>query len=266
MIGAFAFALQIAAAQPPNLVVRHAENLRVVPSIATTAGRYIRADLLATALGGSSGSAAAGRYRITLGESLIELTEGVPFVRIDANVIPMLLPPLRSGQTFLVPYQLATSVIPRFATGFNYDAAAAELRIFDTSARRGVAADPAAASALPLRERFASLLALGPVAAIFLIVVGGIYIGVFTPTEGAAVGAVATAAFAWAMGGLDAAGLRHAVIDAAKLSGMIFIILIGAWNLKFSLMNNFTWLSWQVLTSFLAISREGAIGFWHTTS
>ena len=107
----------------------------------------MRADLLATALGGSAGGAAGGRYRITLGESRIELTEGVPFVRVDTSVVPMLLPPLRSGSNFLVPFQLATSVIPRYATGFNYDASLAELRIFNTAARRVVEAPAPSASA-----------------------------------------------------------------------------------------------------------------------
>ena len=121
-----------------TLVVRQAEATRSVPAIPTVSGNYIRADLLATALGGSAGDAPQGRYRITLGDSRLEMEEGVPFMRVDANVVPLLLPPLRSGRTFLVPYQVATSVIPRFATGFMYDASARELRIFNTAARRVV--------------------------------------------------------------------------------------------------------------------------------
>jgi tripartite ATP-independent transporter DctM subunit len=84
------------------------------------------------------------------------------------------------------------------------------------------------AERLPMAERIASLGALGPIALIFAIVVGGIYLGVFTPTEGAAVGAAATGALAWAMGTLDRQGAIEAVIETAKLTGMIFIILIGA--------------------------------------
>jgi len=149
MISGLLVFLQIGIA-PPNLVVRHAETIRTVPQIATITGSYLRADLLAVALGGTAGPAAGGRYRISLGDSHIELTEGVPFVRIDANVVPLLGPPLRSGQNFLVPLQLATSVIPKHGTGFNYDVAASELRIFSTAARRVVAAPPpAAASTLP---------------------------------------------------------------------------------------------------------------------
>jgi tripartite ATP-independent transporter DctM subunit len=84
------------------------------------------------------------------------------------------------------------------------------------------------AERLPLGERFRSLGSLGPIALIFAVVVGGIYLGVFTPTEGAAVGSATTGLLAWALGGLDREGLVDAVIETAKLTGMIFIILIGA--------------------------------------
>jgi N-acetylmuramoyl-L-alanine amidase len=75
---------------------------------------------------------------MTLGESRIDMTEGVPFLRVGNDVIPILLPPLRSGNTCLIPYQVATSVIPKVASGFNYDAVAREMRIFNTAARRVV--------------------------------------------------------------------------------------------------------------------------------
>ncbi len=146
MIAGLVFVLQVAVAQPANLVVRNADNLRTVPAVATLNGRYIRADLLATALGGSSGSVAGGRFVVTLGDSRLELVEGVPFVRVGTEVVPLNHPPLRSGTTFLVPFQLVTSVIPRFTTGFNYDASVAELKIFNTAARRVVAAPPSASS------------------------------------------------------------------------------------------------------------------------
>jgi len=151
MIGAAALLfLQTAAANPVNLVVRHAETVRVVPIISTQSGWYLRADLLAVALGGRAANAAGGRYRITLGESQIDMVEGVPFLRVGAEVVPLLMPPLRSGQTFLVPYQLAASVIPRHATGFNYDLAAGEVRIFSTAARRVVdAPTPSATGPMP---------------------------------------------------------------------------------------------------------------------
>src|SRR5512138_3574392 len=128
MIAGVLLFLQTSAVVPAALVVRQADATRAVPAIPTVNGNYLRADLLATALGGSAGDAPQGRYRITLGESRLEMEEGVPFMRVDANVVPLLLPPLRSGRTFLVPYQVATWVIPKYATGFNYDASERELR------------------------------------------------------------------------------------------------------------------------------------------
>ena len=59
-------------------------------------------------------------------------------------------------------------------------------------------------------------------------VIGGIYVGIFTPTEGAAVGAAATAALSVTAGGMRLRGLAAAVLETAKITGMIFLILIGA--------------------------------------
>jgi N-acetylmuramoyl-L-alanine amidase len=47
----------------------------------------------------------------------------------------MSLPALRSGNTFLLPFRFVTALIPRYASGFFYDNAARELRIFTTVAR-----------------------------------------------------------------------------------------------------------------------------------
>ena len=58
--------------------------------------------------------------------------------------------------------------------------------------------------------------------------IGGIYWGVFTPTEGAAVGAAATGLLSWTVGGMRLAGIKAAILDTAKITGMIFLILIGA--------------------------------------
>jgi len=78
------------------------------------------------------------------------------------------------------------------------------------------------------RARFASLKSVWPVAVIFMSVIGGIYVGIFTPTEGAAVGAAATAALSVTAGGMRLRGLAAAVLETAKITGMIFLILIGA--------------------------------------
>jgi N-acetylmuramoyl-L-alanine amidase len=130
------------------LVVRQGEAEKSVPKIATVSGSYLRADLLANALGGSAANGPKGRYVLTIGSSKIELTEGVPFVKVNQEVVPLALPSLRSGTTFLVPFQLATSVIPRITTGYNYDIAAGVLSYSPVVAQRA-AAIPAAANPPP---------------------------------------------------------------------------------------------------------------------
>jgi len=77
-------------------------------------------------------------------------------------------------------------------------------------------------------ERIQALIAVWPVIAIFVVVVGGIYGGIFTPTEGAAVGAVATGLLAWIRGGLNGKGLLSAFEATAVGTGMIFMIVLGA--------------------------------------
>ncbi len=84
------------------------------------------------------------------------------------------------------------------------------------------------APAVPFGERVHSLGAVLPVAAIFLLVIGGIYLGVFTPTEGAAVGAAATALVAVAFGRMSWTSFVSSLLDTAQATAMVFIILIGA--------------------------------------
>lgn len=77
-------------------------------------------------------------------------------------------------------------------------------------------------------ERLASLKTIWPVVTIFLVVIGGIYLGVFTPTEGAAIGAASTGTLAWFVGNMRWNGIRNSIFETGKITGMIFLILIGA--------------------------------------
>ncbi len=67
-----------------------------------------------------------------------------------------------------------------------------------------------------------------PIAVIFVLMFGGIYGGLFTPTEGAAVGAAATFVAALARRELTWAGLRQCFYGTAGASAMIFMIFLGA--------------------------------------
>ena len=77
-------------------------------------------------------------------------------------------------------------------------------------------------------EAIVALVRTAPVLAIFLVVIGGIYLGYFTPTEGAAVGAGGTGLVALVNGGLDRRGLGQAFLATAVSTGMIFFIVFGA--------------------------------------
>jgi tripartite ATP-independent transporter DctM subunit len=78
------------------------------------------------------------------------------------------------------------------------------------------------------RERRAAALDVWPIAAIFVVMFGGIYGGVFTPTEGAAVGAAGTFVAAMAKRELSLAALRRAFLGTAETTAMVFLIFLGA--------------------------------------
>lgn len=77
-------------------------------------------------------------------------------------------------------------------------------------------------------ERYRSLGKISPILVIFGVVIGGMYLGVFTPGEAAAVGVAATAVVAVAMRRIDLRGFGGAIVDTALLSAMIFAVLIAA--------------------------------------
>jgi C4-dicarboxylate transporter DctM subunit len=81
---------------------------------------------------------------------------------------------------------------------------------------------------LPMRERWRALAGIWPIATVFVVVFGGIYGGVFSPTEGAAVGAVATLVTSLAKRELGLAGLKRAFLGTAETSAMVFMIFLGA--------------------------------------
>ncbi|WP_196259298.1 TRAP transporter large permease [Pelagibacterium limicola] len=81
---------------------------------------------------------------------------------------------------------------------------------------------------VPYRERFIELARIWPVLAVFLAVIGGIYTGVFTPTEAAAVGAAGTFIIALAARSLSLNNISEALLATAASTAMIFLIVLGA--------------------------------------
>jgi C4-dicarboxylate transporter DctM subunit len=93
--------------------------------------------------------------------------------------------------------------------------------------------------ALPAAERRAALVGVAPVLLIAVVVIGGIYGGIFTPTESAAVGVIATLAVGLARRTLTLRTIGESIRASAETSAMIFVILLGA----------------EVFNAFLALSQ-----------
>lgn len=90
----------------------------------------------------------------------------------------------------------------------------------------------------PMKQRFKTLLRIWPVVLIFGLVMGGIagdwnwfqdgVQALFTPTEGAAVGAVATGIYGFFTGGLNRKTFVESILSTASATAMIFFIVLGA--------------------------------------
>ncbi|MEM9392296.1 MAG: TRAP transporter large permease [Pseudomonadota bacterium] len=116
------------------------------------------------------------------------------------------------------------------------------------------------ADRVPLGQRMRTLVRVWPVVVIFGLVMGGIagdwnwaqdgVQALFTPTEGAAVGAVATGLYGALTGGLTWKGLMESILGTASATAMIFFILLGA----------------QLFNSFLAFTQAPQLlAEWVTT-
>ena len=81
---------------------------------------------------------------------------------------------------------------------------------------------------IPYMDRFRALFDVWPVLLVFFLVVGGIYLGWFTPTEAAAIGAFGTGLLAFFAGGLTGKALAESFNVTAKSTAMIFFIILGA--------------------------------------
>ena len=80
----------------------------------------------------------------------------------------------------------------------------------------------------PWGERIASLRRLWDVGLLILLVIGGIALGWFSPTEAASVGSVGALALCAGRRKLSLAVLKTALTDTLRTAGMIYAIIIGA--------------------------------------
>jgi tripartite ATP-independent transporter DctM subunit len=90
----------------------------------------------------------------------------------------------------------------------------------------------------PWPQRWAALRDIWGVLLLVALVLGGIYGGVFTATEGAGIGASGAFVFALARGALTMKTLAEVLVESARTTAMLFTILIAA--TMFSNFVNFT--------------------------
>jgi tripartite ATP-independent transporter DctM subunit len=78
------------------------------------------------------------------------------------------------------------------------------------------------------KDRIVSFKAGGPILIIFLFVIGGMFLGMFTPTEGGAMGASAVVILALVMKRYTKSNFTQALVESGKVTSIVFFILIGA--------------------------------------
>jgi tripartite ATP-independent transporter DctM subunit len=79
-----------------------------------------------------------------------------------------------------------------------------------------------------MAERWRATRQVWGVLLLFVVVMGGIYGGIFTPTEAAGVGAFGGFLFALARRRIDARGLIDVLVQSVETTAMLFFVLIGA--------------------------------------
>ena len=153
------------------------------------------------------------------------------------GTLGILIPP----STILVIYGLVTetSIGKLFAAGMVPGLLAVFMMCLTISfiTWRDPSAGPAAERS-SWAERFDALKDVWAVAVLFVIVMGGIYGGVFTTTEGAGIGAFGAFIIALLRRSLNLSVTLDILVESARTTGMLFMILVGA--LVFANFVNFT--------------------------
>lgn len=78
------------------------------------------------------------------------------------------------------------------------------------------------------KDKFKSLSGLIETLVLFMLVMGGLFAGFFTPTEAAGIGAFGTIVIALLGRNLTRAGFKNALFDTTRISCMIFVVVAGA--------------------------------------
>jgi tripartite ATP-independent transporter DctM subunit len=87
---------------------------------------------------------------------------------------------------------------------------------------------PSAMGTLSWKEKFAALKGIWETIVIFLLVMGGIYFGFFTPNEAAGIGATVLFLMAFAKKKLTSSALLYSLTESIRVSVMVLFLVAGA--------------------------------------
>ena len=85
------------------------------------------------------------------------------------------------------------------------------------------------------RERLSGLVDLVPIFFLMFLILGGIYFGIATPTEAAAIGVVGAILVAWVYKQLNWRVLKASLSEAIKANSMILFIVVGAQIMSYAM-------------------------------
>ena len=85
------------------------------------------------------------------------------------------------------------------------------------------------ARVVTMKEKIASLNTTWPILVLILVIVFGLYGGIFTATEAGAIGAVSALVLAAVTGKLSKKNLKSVTVDTAKTTGQVVLLLVGAY-------------------------------------
>lgn len=84
-----------------------------------------------------------------------------------------------------------------------------------------------------LKEKLNAILGCGEIIGLVILVLGGLIIGWFTPTEAGAIGAAGALVFSFIRKRLNWDGFKNAVHETIKTTGMLYVVMIGAYVFQY---------------------------------
>ena len=146
--------------------------------------------------------AAGGTLGILIPPSVVLI---VYAIIIEANIVTLFMAALVPGLLAVLLFILTIAIYVRLRPG---------------SGPRG---EP-----VSREERRAATLAVVPILLIFAVVIGGIYAGLYNPTPAAAIGVFLVGLHGFALRRLSIGASIEALLETARTTGMIYLILLGA--------------------------------------